>query len=298
MKMNNTKLLTAGFVALGMTSMAYAVPEKESNDSPAAAQALASASSHSVIGMMGNVGDTSHGDLDYFTFQAQAGDVLDIDIDNGIGGNGDINSIVAIYDDATTLLRMNAYSNGIDPGSTSILDARIDKFVAPKSGTYTVAVSTVPRYFVNGGGIMSFFGTTTTQVGDYTLNISGITAVNKTKQINIEVKPGIKDLAPLNPRSMGKVPVAIMGSADFDVSAIKQETLSFGSSGNEKSLSKCQPQTRDINGDGYADQLCHFENNIAGFKSGDIEGILKGSMDGNVQFEGRALIKVIPTQKK
>jgi hypothetical protein len=122
--------------------------------------------------------------------------------------------------------------------------------------------------------------------------------VNKTRQINIEVKPGIKDLAPLNPRSMGKVPVAIMGSADFDVSAIKQDTLSFGSSGNEKSLSKCQPQTRDINRDGYPDQLCHFENNVAGFKSGDIEGILKGSIDGNVQFEGRALIKVVPTQKK
>lgn len=297
MKINNTKLATACILAMGMATSANAATEVETNDTLATAQVLAGKSAHSINAMMGQAGASTHSDLDFFTFNAKAGDVLDVDIDNGIGGSGDVNTVLGIYKADGTLLRMNAYSNGIDSGSTSIQDARIDKFVAPATGTYTVAVSNVPRYLINGGGTLAFFGTTTTSVGDYTLNISGITAAQQTKQINIEVKPGIKQLAPLNPRAQGKVPVAIMGAAGFDVSSIKQSSLTFGSSGNESSLSKCQKQTHDINKDGYVDLLCHFENSVAGFKSGDIEGILKGDTQGG-KFEGRALIKVIPTKRK
>lgn len=298
MKMNNTKLASVCLLAFGITSGAYAAVEMEPNDNLSSAQPLAGASSHSIAAMMGQTPRVVHSDLDFYTFNAKAGDVLDVDIDNGIGGNGDINSVLAIYDARGNLLRMNAYSNGIDAGSTSTLDARIDKFVAPASGTYTVAVSNVPRYFLNGGAVLSYFGTTTPAVGDYTLNISGITVAARTKQINIEVKPGVKDLAPLNPIAKGKVPVAIMGSASFDVSEIKQKSLTFGSSGNEQSLSKCQKVTRDINQDGYADLLCHFENSVAGFRSGDIEGILKGDAQKGVKFEGRALLKVVPSKRK
>ena len=297
MNTKRTSLVIACLTAIGMTSSAFAATEVEPNDTLAAAQVLAGKSSHNINAMMGQAGDTVHNDLDFYTFNAKAGDVLDVDIDNGMGGNGDVNTILGIYKADGTLLRMNAYSNGTDAGSSTILDARIDKFVAPANGTYTVAVSNVPRYFINGGGTLAFFGTTTSSVGDYTLNISGITAAQRTKQINIEVKPGVKQLAPLNPRAQGKVPVAIMGAAGFDVSGIKQKSLTFGSSGNENSLSKCQKRTRDINKDGYADLLCHFKNNVASFKSGDIEGILKGNTQSG-QFEGRALIKVIPTKRK
>lgn len=298
MSTKTNKLTAACILSLGMSTAASAATEVESNNSLSEAQPLSGMSSHSIAGMMGETAGTVHSDLDFFTFTAKAGDVLDIDIDNGVGGNGDINSVVAIYGADGTLLRMNAYSNGLDSGSTSILDARIDKFVAPSTGKYTVGVSNVPRYFVNGGTTLAFFGTTTNQVGDYTLNISGITVTSKTKQINIEVKPGVKELVRLNPKAKGKVPVAIMGSSDFDVTSIKQQSLTFGSSGNENSLAKCQKVTRDINKDGYADLLCHFENSDAGFKSGDIEGVLKGKAQNGVNFEGRALIKVIPTKRK
>lgn len=291
MKINNTNVLSACLLTFGLASNVYAIPEQEVNDSLSAAQPLAAANVHTIEGMMGNAAELSTKDVDYFTFEAQAGDVLDIDIDHGM-----FNSILGIFDEAGTLLRMNAYSDGIDAGSSSVMDARIDKFVAPISGRYTVGVSSVPRYFLNGGGI--FFEGFATRPGTYALTISGITTPNKVKQINIEVKPGNKDLPPLNPRSQGKIPVAIMGAAGFDVGNIKQATVTFGSSGNEKSLSKCQPGSRDINSDGYMDLLCHFENNTAGFKSGDIEGVLKGEMEGGIRFEGRALLKVLPSQRK
>ena len=298
MNVTINKLAIASILAFGITSNALATSEAEPNNSLSSAQLLQGKSSHSINAMMGENAGTTHSDLDFYTFTAKAGDVLDVDIDNGVGGNGDINSIVAIYDASGTLLRMNAYSNGVDSGSSSILDARIDKFVAPASGTYTVAVSNVPRYFINGGNTLAFFGTTTTAVGDYTLNVSGISVAPKTKQINIEVKPGIKRLAPLNPRAKGKVPVAILGAAGFDVTTIKQKSLTFGSTGNENSLAMCQKVVRDINKDGYGDMLCHFENSTAGFRNGDIEGVLKGKTKNGTSFEGRALIKVIPSKRK
>jgi len=289
MKTNKTQIVAACLVAIGLGSSAYASPEQEVNNSIAEANVLTGASSHAVEGLMSN------DDLDFYTFDAKAGDVLDLDIDNGVGGTGSIDSVLAIFDDAGNMLRMNAYSDGLDAGSTSIADARIDKFVAPASGRYSVGVSTVPRYFTEGGNVMSFSSRRAT-AGDYTLNISGIT-IETTKQINIEVKPGVKEMAPLNPRSKGKVPVAIMGAADFTVADINQDTLTFGSTGGENSLSKCQPQLRDINQDGYVDQLCHFENSDAGFQGGDIEGVLQGSLKDGTNFEGRALLKVVPTSK-
>lgn len=295
MKMNKTALATACFVAIGMASNAYAETEAEPNNTLAAPQVMSGKSSYTIEGMMGQSGQQSHSDLDFYSFKAKAGDVLDLDIDNGMGGNGDVNTILGVYDASGTLLRMNAYASSIDSGSSSTLDAHIENFVVPADGTYTVAVSDVPRYLVNGGGVLSFFGSTSSNVGDYTLNISGISADDDVKQINIEVKPGVKKLAPLNPKANGKVPVAILGSADFDVTTIKQNSLTFGSTGDEGSLSKCQNVVRDINRDGYGDLLCHFENSAAGFKGGDIEGVLKGTA-GKIKFEGRGLIKVIPTK--
>jgi hypothetical protein len=299
MKMKKTKLTTAFLMAMGMASGAHAATEMEPNNGINAAQPLANASSHAIEAMMGQTAGSAHSDLDFYSFNAKAGDVLNLDIDNGIGGNGDVNTILGLYDANGNLLRMNAYSDGVDSGSSSTLDARIDNFVAPADGTYTVAVSDVPRYLLDNGNVLSFFGTpTSNNVGDYTLNISGITAGAKTQHINIEVKPGIKKLAPLNPKAKGKVPVAIMGSADFNVTDIKQQSLTFGSTGAEDSLAKCQKVVRDINRDGFGDLLCHFENSAAGFKSGDIEGVLMGEAKGGIAFEGRALIKVIPTKRK
>jgi hypothetical protein len=317
MKINKTNVLTACLMSFGAMSAAYASPEIESNNSIASAQALPASGSHSINGVIGVLGGSTSDDLDYYSFQASAGDVLNIDIDNGYGGAGNVNTIIAIFDTSGTLLRMNDNATSLDTGSSSVLDSRIDAFVVPASGTYTVGVSAFPQFFnldgtvpvtssststisvgpgpgpapAPGGMIASF-----TPAGDYTLNIDGISS--RVKQINIEIKPGSSELAPLNPRSQGKIPVAIMGAVGFDVHQVKQTTLSFGSSGNEKSLSKCQPQAKDINKDGYADLLCHFENSASGFRSGDIEGIVKGELNGGARFEGHAVLKVVPSRRK
>jgi hypothetical protein len=295
-------------IALAVTDNVEDEVGSGQNDSVAMAEALGAANAYSIKGVIGILGEGSMGDVDYYSFSASAGDVVTIDIDNGYGGEGAVDTILGIIDPQGNLLDYNNNTSTVDSGSTSIADARLDSVTLPTSGTYTVGVSTYPRFFDLNGNVTE---TTTTLSpsgpgpaapgaadtgGDYTLNISGITP--RIKQINFEVKPGSKELAPLKPSSKGKVPVAIFGSASFDVSDIDSTSLSFGSTGNEKSLSSCQTQRRDINGDGYADVLCHFKNDAAKFKSGDTSAKMKGKTKKNEEFEGHALLKVIPTKRK
>ena len=84
--------------------------------------------------------------------------------------------------------------------------------------------------------------------------------------------------------------------AEFDARAVDPESLTFGASGNEASLTRCNLSGEDVNGDGRVDVVCHFENQAAGFARGNLEGILKGRTAAGRLFEGRGLLKVVPAK--
>ena len=44
-------------------------------------------------------------------------------------------------------------------------------------------------------------------------------------------------------------------------------SLTFGHSGDEKSLAFCDPGGQDVNGDGLPDLVCHFDNQLAALLS-------------------------------
>lgn len=297
---NITKTLLASAVAAAIyapVASAATVNEVEINDTISVAQELGRSEAHSVSGLMGMEGVDKHNDVDFYTFEANEGDVISVDIDGAYNEEGDINTIIAIFNSSGQMQRLNTYAADVDEGSISTADARIDNFAVPATGTYTVGVSSFARYFTLDGRVINLNPSLATPVGDYTLNITGV-STGGVKQINFEVKPGSNEMAPLNPRAKGKVPVAIFGSADFDVSAIDQSSLTFGSTGSEDSLYKCQNVSRDINKDGYGDLVCHFKNEAAGFKSGDVEAKLKGMNKAKQAFEGQAVLKVVPSNRK
>ena len=118
------------------------------------------------------------------------------------------------------------------------------------------------------------------------------------QQINVEVRPGSRGLTPLNPRSKGKIPVALLGDANFNALSVNSSTLTFGALGGENSLSDCGSSVQDLNGDGYPDLLCHFDNQSAGFQYGDTEGTVKGKTKNGVMFQGTGVLKVVPEQTK
>jgi hypothetical protein len=269
------------------TPAVLALGETEPNHPIDTAQRLTIVSQTTTIdGVLGNGGP---GDVDYFAFSGKAGDVVTLDIDRGAGDASSVDTVLAIFGPgpAYSMLRLNDDAP-LDPGSVSTRDARIEKFVLPQTGRYVVGVSNYPRYFLSGGTVR----TGSAAGGDYQLLVSGVSP--SVKQIAIEVKPGSEDVAPINPRSKGKIPVALLGGPDFEVMSVDPASLTFGATGGEASLVKCEWTGNDINGDGRVDRVCHFDNEKANFKLGDLEGVLRGRTRDGMMIEGRAFLKVVP----
>ena len=306
--MNNSKRLIAMAVMLASSPLyAATISEIEQNQTIGTSQYVTT--NDKVIDIsaaLGTVGatvtvNTSRGsytglaptdDLDVYSFYAQAGDVVTLDIDHGIGGQQNVDTNLAVFDSNGKILRVNDDADSVDAGSTSTLDARIDNFKVPVSGIYYVGVSGYPRFFNDGGTVTA----PSSASGDYELIVSGVSPA--VHQITLEVKPGSSDRAPINPKSNGKIPVALLSDSQFNAMEIDPATVTFGSSGNEASLSKCDPSGQDVNGDGLLDLVCHFDNQKSNFRISSLEGVARGKTSKGVAFEGHGPLKVLPSLTK
>lgn len=114
--------------------------------------------------------------------------------------------------------------------------------------------------------------------------------------VTIDIKPGTYSNS-INLKSKGKIPVAILSTKEFDApSEVNQDQnfLTFGHTGEEKSLAFCNPHGEDINGDGLSDLVCHFLTQETEFECGDSEGILKGKTNEGTPIEGLDSISIVP----
>jgi len=258
---------------------------------------LAAHSDVIVTSAIGNNG-TSSPDADYFSFYAKAGDVISLGVKNGVGGASkvDVDTVMAVYDLSSGAPKRVGISDdvmtstGIDPNPA------LPDFVAPSTGYYAVAVCAFPCMpLVSSSNEADLISNLMTfGKGDYDLVVTP--AAPAVKQVAILIKPGNDDLAPINPKSHGKIPVAILGSSDFNALTVDTKSLTFGSTGDENSLAKCNYQGEDVNGDGIVDLMCHFYNQKAGFKYTDAQAKLKGRTK-DFEFEGTGDLKVIPDKR-
>lgn len=109
----------------------------------------------------------------------------------------------------------------------------------------------------------------------------------------IDIKPGTPH-NPINPKSHGKIPVAILSNVTFDApNEVDTMSLRFGRTGTEASLVFCNQGTHDVNGDGLPDLICHFETSATGFLSGDATGILTGLTVEGTALEGRDAVTIL-----
>lgn len=116
--------------------------------------------------------------------------------------------------------------------------------------------------------------------------------------VDIDIKLGT-DVNPINYKSRGKIPVAILSTAKFYApDMVEQSTLKFGATGNENSLAFCDRWPVDVNNDGHLDLVCHFYTEKAGFKCGDTEGILKGQTVDGIPIQGSESVRIVPCQSK
>jgi hypothetical protein len=113
-------------------------------------------------------------------------------------------------------------------------------------------------------------------------------------EVDIDIKPG-SDPNCFNINGNGVIPVAILGSDTFDVFQINQSSLLFAGlevriRGNKGPLCSFG----DSNADGFADLVCHFEDDASAWNPGTSEASLEGELMDGTDFQGSDSICVVP----
>jgi Bacterial Ig domain/Cadherin domain len=115
-----------------------------------------------------------------------------------------------------------------------------------------------------------------------------LTDVLESSTVLIDIKPGDSKNS-INVRSKGHIEVAILSTSLFDARRVDVNSLRFGRTGNEVSLSrnpsKGEPRYKfiDLNGDNKLDLVVTFELELTGFQVGDTKGVLIGrTIDGGL----------------
>jgi hypothetical protein len=297
------KLVTAVAAAFALTGPALAT-EVEPNDFITTPQRLevGADGSVSVNGVVGTIGGSGVMDVDFYAFDAQAGDKVTINIDGAAGGQRSFDSIIFLFGPGILghVYNDDSTADAGSPEPNGVLDSRIDQFEVPQTGTYTVAVTGVP-VFLNGDG--SYPTSPVSGNGDYTLVISGITvaapapepepapppAEDPALQASIEIKTD-----KFVRGSRHEFVVALLGSSTFEPRDVDVSSLTFALAGaTERSVKRCSRHLWRVNRDRKRDLVCHFRADLSGVSAGNVKAVLRGKTKGGQAFEGQTSVRVM-----
>ncbi len=80
-----------------------------------------------------------------------------------------------------------------------------------------------------------------------------------------------------NPKSKGVIPIAVLGSMDFDAGQVDSATVAFGPNGESATHNG---HVEDVNDDGFPDMVFHFRSRDIGITCGNTEATLTGQTFG------------------
>jgi hypothetical protein len=112
--------------------------------------------------------------------------------------------------------------------------------------------------------------------------------------VDIDIKPG-SDPNCFNINGHGVIPVAINGSADFDVQDVNVFTLEFGGLAvRVKGNGVPQCSVQDWNEDTHPDLVCQFVDDASAWEPGDATATLTGELLDGTPIEGTDDICIVP----
>lgn len=130
----------------------------------------------------------------------------------------------------------------------------------------------------------------------YTESSHSLTTLPQSLSVAIDIKPG-SDENSINLCSNGAIPLAILGTNDFNVSTINTDTLRF-SEASVKMVGKKEPHSlcsyEDVNVDYIEDLVCHFiTTDIAGIDGESTTASVNGELFDGTPFEGSDSINIV-----
>ena len=125
-------------------------------------------------------------------------------------------------------------------------------------------------------------------------------------QVDIDIKPG-SEPSSFGCDSKDSLPVAVLGSATFDATAIDADTVRFGRVGDEaaevhEKNGSPKRHVEDFNKDGFLDMIFHFSlpdtdfscSDIqTGDKSADVTGNLTGKLGDETDIVGQGTLRLV-----
>jgi len=152
--------------------------------------------------------------------------------------------------------------------------------VSPTDGLWDTLNVDVSSFFTPG------VATAATTDVDASLSVDCLTYVAQVLSVKTRLSEGL-DIKPGSfPNSIkltnkGVIPVALLGSATFDVSAVDYSTVEFAGDSTE---AHGTVHFEDVNGDGITDAVLHFETQETNIAAGDTEACLTGELTNGVAF--------------
>jgi TolB protein len=121
----------------------------------------------------------------------------------------------------------------------------------------------------------------------FSVSIDNVAALGGSLQVPIDIKPG-SDPSCFNNDGNGVIPVAVLGTADFDVTQVDLSTVqlegmpvqSAGGSG------KLQANIEDVNSDGFDDLVVQIGDVVGTFTGSETTATLTGSLRDGTAIEG------------
>jgi hypothetical protein len=107
--------------------------------------------------------------------------------------------------------------------------------------------------------------------------------------VGIDIKPD-SDPNSINPRSKGVIPLAVLGSTDFDAMQVDPSTVTFGP---DEAAPAHDGHVEDVNDDGFMDMVFHFKTQETGIVCGDTEATLVGEIYDGTPITGTDTVNTV-----